>query len=57
MYHFKSTLLNHVILYKEVSSLDMLGFLVVFRIIQQIDCALIVVIERRDKRVNIVSFS
>ena len=34
MYHFKLTSLNYVILYKEVLSLDMLGFLVVFCVVR-----------------------
>ena len=55
MYHFELTSLNHIVLYKEVLSLDMLGFLVVFRIIQKVDHTLIVIVERRDKRVVIIS--
>jgi len=34
MYHFKLTSLNYVVSYEEVSSLDILGFLVVFRVVQ-----------------------
>jgi len=55
MYHFKLTLLNHVVSYEEVLSLDMLGFLVVFCVVQKVDRTLIVIVERRNKRVVIVS--
>ena len=55
MYYFESISLNHIITYKEVSSLDMLGFLVVLRVVREINRALIVVIERRDKGVVLVS--
>ena len=57
MYHFKTISLNYVVLYEEVLSLDMLGFLVVFRVVQEVDRTLIVAIERRDKRVVIVVVS
>jgi hypothetical protein len=55
MYHFETISLNHVVSYEEVSSLDMLGFLVVLRIVQKVDCTFIVAIERRDKGVVVVS--
>jgi hypothetical protein len=51
MYYFKSTLLNYVVSYKEVSSLNILSFLVVFYIVRKVNYTLIIVIERRDKRV------
>ena len=54
MYHFKPILLNHIVSYKEVSSLNMLGFLVVLRIVQKVDHTFIITIERRDKRVVVV---
>jgi len=54
MYYFKLTSLNHVVLYEEVSSLDMLGFLVVFRVVQQVDYTFIIIIERRDIGVVVV---
>jgi hypothetical protein len=57
MYHFESTSLNHVVSYEEVSSLDMLGFLVVFRVVRKVDRTFIVAIERRDKRIVVVSLS
>jgi len=34
----------------------MLGFLVVFYVIQKVNYALIIIVERRDKRVIIISF-
>ena len=55
MYYFKTISLNYIISYEEVSSLDMLGFLVVLYVIQKVDYTFIVVIERRDKRVVVVS--
>ena len=54
MYHFKLILLNYVVSYKEVLSLNMLGFLVVLYIVQKVDRTLIIIVERRDKRVVIV---
>jgi hypothetical protein len=54
MYYFKSIFLNYVVLNKEVSSLDMLSFLVVLYIVQEIDRTLIIIIERRYKRVIVV---
>ena len=54
MYHFKSILLNHVVLYKEVLSLNMLCFLVVFCVVQKVNYTLIVVVESRNKRVAII---
>ena len=54
MYYFKSIFLNYVVSNEEVSSLDMLSFLVVLRIVREIDCTLIVAIERRYKRVVVV---
>ena len=50
MYHFETISLNHVVSYEEVSSLDMLGFLVVLRVVRKVDRTLIVAVERRDKR-------
>ena len=47
--------MNHIVSYEEVSSLDMLGFLVVFRVVREINRTLIVVIEYRNKRVVVVS--
>jgi len=55
MYHLELIFLNHVVPYEEVSNLDMLGFLVVLYVVQQVNCALIVAIERRDKGVVVVS--
>ena len=55
MYYFKSISLNYVVLYEEISSLDILRFLVVFRVVQKVDRTFIVIIERRDKRVVVVS--
>ena len=55
MYHFETISLNHVVSYEEVSSLDMLGFLVVLRVVRKVDRTFIVAIERRDKRVVVVS--
>ena len=57
MYHFETISLNHVVSYEEVSSLDMLGFLVVLRVVREVDRTLIVAIERRDKRVVVVVVS
>ena len=54
MYHFKSVLLNYIVAYKEVSSLNMLGFLIVLRVVREIDHTLIIIIERRYKRVVVV---
>jgi hypothetical protein len=54
MYHFETISLNHVVLYEEVSSLDMLGFLVVLRVVRKVDRTFIVTIERRSKRVIVV---
>ena len=54
MYYFKSIFLNYVVSNEEVSSLDMLSFLVVLYVIREIDRALIIAIERRYKRVVIV---
>ena len=54
MYHFKTISLNHVVSYEEVSSLDMLGFLVVLRVVRKVNRTLIVIVERRDKRVVVV---
>jgi len=56
MYYFKLTSLNHIVLYKEVLSLNMLGFLVVFYVVRKVDRTLIVIVECRDKRVVIISF-
>ena len=55
MYHFETISLNHVVSYEEVSSLDMLGFLVVLRVVRKVNYTFIVVIERRDKRVVVIS--
>ena len=57
MYHFKSIFLNYVVSNKEVSSLDMLSFLVVLRVVREIDRALIVAIERRYKRIVVIVVS
>ena len=57
MYYFESTSLNYVVLYEEVSSLNMLGFLVVFRVVRKVDRTLIVIVECRDKRVVVVVVS
>jgi len=48
--------LNHVVSYKEVSSLNMLSFLIVFCVVQKVNYTLIVIVECRDKRVVIISF-
>jgi len=54
MYHFKLISLNYVVSYKEVLSLNILGFLVVLRVIQKVDYTLIVTVKRRDKGVIVV---
>ena len=54
MYHFKSIFLNYIVSNEEVLSLNILSFLVVLRVVQEINCALIVAIERRYKRVVVV---
>jgi len=54
MYYFKLTSLNHVVSYEEILSLDMLGFLVVFRVVRKVDYTLIVTVEGRDKRVVVI---
>jgi hypothetical protein len=57
IYHFELILLNYVVSYEEVLSLDMLRFLVVFCVIRKVNCTLIIIVERRDKRVVVVSLT
>jgi hypothetical protein len=57
MHYFKSFALHYVVAYKQISSLDMLGFLVMFGVVGQINCSLVVAIERRNERIGVISFS
>jgi hypothetical protein len=57
MHYCKSFALYYVIAYKQILSLDMLGFLVMFGVVEEINYAFVVAVERKDKRISVISLS
>ena len=57
MHYFESLTLYYIVTYKQVPNFDILGFLVILRIVGKVDSTLIVVVECRDERIIVVVMS